>query len=161
MYTLPDGSDKLGPLSVTFQTKRHPNRLSFTKKTKKTAGIINCITGVRLQNYGKPSLYRCHGVLGIPYFRDPRPQIYVDMGPPSPKLRRYWDPQPHIYGKCGDPCVVIRIPTKILWGPLWDLHQLSSSGDPMHQDSFNYLSSLVVVLYRGVLYYNIGVFQLL
>ena len=29
--------------------------------------------------------YRCHGVLGIPYFRDPRPQIYVDMGTPVPK----------------------------------------------------------------------------
>ena len=25
---------------------------------KKTAGNINCVTGVRLQNYGKPSLYQ-------------------------------------------------------------------------------------------------------
>ena len=27
VQTLPDGSDKLGPVSVTFQTKRRPNRL--------------------------------------------------------------------------------------------------------------------------------------
>ena len=51
------------------------------------------------------------------------------LGTPSPKLRRYWDPQPHIYGKYGDPCVVIRIPTKILWG------HLCSYGD-LHQSSF-------------------------
>ena len=30
VQTLPDGSDKLGPVSVTFQTKRRPNRLSFS-----------------------------------------------------------------------------------------------------------------------------------
>ena len=53
----------------------------------------------------------------------------------------------------GDPCVVTGISTNHF--------SYCSSGDPMHQDSFNYLSSLVVVLYRGVLYYNIGVFQLL
>ena len=52
---LPDCSDKLGPVSVTFQTKRRPTGLASAKKT---AFKINCVTGVRLQNYGKPSLYR-------------------------------------------------------------------------------------------------------
>ena len=30
VQTLPDGSDKLGPVSITFQTKRRPNGLSFS-----------------------------------------------------------------------------------------------------------------------------------
>ena len=52
---LPDSSDKLGLVSVTFQTKRCQTGLASAKKT---AGKINCVTGVRVQNYGKPSLYR-------------------------------------------------------------------------------------------------------
>ena len=32
VQALPDSSNKLGPVSLTFQTKRHPNRLSFSKK---------------------------------------------------------------------------------------------------------------------------------
>ena len=53
---LPDSSDKLGLVSVTFQTKRRQTGLASAKK--KTAGKINCVTGVRVQNYGKTSLYR-------------------------------------------------------------------------------------------------------
>ena len=46
---LPDSSDKLGLVSVTFQTKRRQTGLASAKKT---AGKINCVTGVRVQNYG-------------------------------------------------------------------------------------------------------------
>ena len=55
VQALPDSSDKLGLVSVTFQTKRRQTGLASAKKT---AGKINCITGVCVQNYGKPSLYR-------------------------------------------------------------------------------------------------------
>ena len=54
VQALPDSSDKLGFVSVTFQTKRRQTGLASAKKT---AGKINCITGVRVQNYGKPSLH--------------------------------------------------------------------------------------------------------
>ena len=55
LQALPDSSDKLGLVSVTFQTKR---RQTGFPSAKKTAGKINCVTGVRVQNDGKPSLYR-------------------------------------------------------------------------------------------------------
>ena len=55
VQTLPDSSDKLGLVSVTFQTKWRQTGLASAKKT---AGKIICVTGVRIQNYGKPSLYR-------------------------------------------------------------------------------------------------------
>ena len=32
VQALPDSSDTLGPISLTFQTKRRPNRLSFSNK---------------------------------------------------------------------------------------------------------------------------------
>ena len=56
VQALPDSSDKLGLVSITFQTKQRSNRLGFS--LKKTAGKINCVTGVRLEYNGKPSLYR-------------------------------------------------------------------------------------------------------
>ena len=55
VQALPDSSDKLGLVSVTFQTKRRQTGLASAKKM---AGKINCVTGIRVQNYGKPSLYR-------------------------------------------------------------------------------------------------------
>ena len=53
VQALPDSSDKLGLVSVTFQTKRRQTGLASAKKM---AGKINCVTGVRVQNYGKPSI---------------------------------------------------------------------------------------------------------
>ena len=50
VQALPDSSDKLGLVSKLNQTG--------LASAKKTAGKINCVTGVRVQNYGKPSLYR-------------------------------------------------------------------------------------------------------
>ena len=55
VQALPDSSDKLGLVSVTFQTKRRQTGLASAKKM---AGKINCVTGVRIQNYEKPSLYQ-------------------------------------------------------------------------------------------------------
>ena len=55
VQVLPDSSDKLGLVSVTFQTKRHQMGLASAKQT---AAKIYCVTGLRVQNYGKPSLYR-------------------------------------------------------------------------------------------------------
>ena len=55
VQALPDSSDKLGHVSVTFQTKRRQTGLASVLKK---AGKLNCVTGVRVQNYGKPSLYR-------------------------------------------------------------------------------------------------------
>ena len=52
VQALPDSSDKLGLVSVTFQTKRRQIGLASAKKT---AGKINCVTGVRV--HGKPSIY--------------------------------------------------------------------------------------------------------
>ena len=52
VQALPDSSDKLGTVSVTFQTRCQTGLAS----AKKTAGKINCVTGVRVQNYGIPSL---------------------------------------------------------------------------------------------------------
>ena len=46
LQALPDSSDKVGPVSLTFQTKRCPNRLSFREKKK--AGKLNCVTGICL-----------------------------------------------------------------------------------------------------------------
>ena len=49
VQTLPDGSDKLGPVSVTFQTKRRPNRQnklrnrSTSPKLRKTVPILEVI----------------------------------------------------------------------------------------------------------------------
>ena len=45
VQALPDSSDKLGLVSVTFQTKRRQTGLASAKKT---AGKINCVTGVRV-----------------------------------------------------------------------------------------------------------------
>ena len=53
VQALPDSSDNV--FSVTFQTKR---RQTGVASVKKTAGKINCVTGVCPQNYGKLSLYR-------------------------------------------------------------------------------------------------------
>ena len=55
VQALPDSSDKLGLVSVTFQTKR---RLTGLASAEKTAGKINCVTGIHVQNYGKLSLYQ-------------------------------------------------------------------------------------------------------
>ena len=55
VQALTDSSDKLSLVSVTFQTKRRQTGLASAKKT---FGKTNCVTGVRVQNYGKPSLYR-------------------------------------------------------------------------------------------------------
>ena len=55
VQALPDSSDKLGLVSATFQTKRCQMGLASAKKT---AGKLNCVTEVHVQNYGKPSLYR-------------------------------------------------------------------------------------------------------
>ena len=54
VQALPDSSDKLGLVSVTFQTKRRQTGLASAKQM---AAKINCVTGLRDQNYGKPSLY--------------------------------------------------------------------------------------------------------
>ena len=45
VQALPDSSDKLGLVSVTFQTKRCQTGLASAKKA---AGKINCVTGVRV-----------------------------------------------------------------------------------------------------------------
>ena len=47
VQALPDSSDKLGLVSVTFQTKRRQTGLATAKKM---AGKINCVTGVRVEN---------------------------------------------------------------------------------------------------------------
>ena len=54
VQALPDSSDKLGPVSETFKLNDAQRGLASAKKT---AGKMNCVTRVRLQNYGKPSLY--------------------------------------------------------------------------------------------------------
>ena len=56
VQVLPDSSDKIGPVSITFQTKQRPNRLSFSERKK--ASKLNCVTGVHLQNHGELSLYK-------------------------------------------------------------------------------------------------------
>ena len=43
IQALPDSSDKLGLVSVTFQTKRRQTGLASAEKT---AAKINCVTGV-------------------------------------------------------------------------------------------------------------------
>ena len=50
VQALPDSSDKLGLVSVTFQTKRRQTGLASAKKA---AGKINCVTGVRVQKLRK------------------------------------------------------------------------------------------------------------
>ena len=55
VQALPDSSDKLGLVSLTFQTKRRQTSLASAKQT---AAKIKFVTGLRVQNYGKPSLYR-------------------------------------------------------------------------------------------------------
>ena len=55
VQALPDSTDKLSLVSVSFQTKQCQTGLA---PAKKTAGKINCVTGVRVQNYGKSPLYR-------------------------------------------------------------------------------------------------------
>ena len=49
VQALPDSSVKFGLVSVTFQTKR---RKTGFASAKKTAGKINCVTGVRVQYNG-------------------------------------------------------------------------------------------------------------
>ena len=67
VQALPDSSDKLGPAKL-FKLNDAQTGLASAKKK---AGEINCITGVRLQNYGKPSQYRKYtsiNVFSICYF---------------------------------------------------------------------------------------------
>ena len=49
VQTLPDSSDKLGPVAVTFQTKRRPNRLSFSFKKRLGIKLHNRSTSPKLR----------------------------------------------------------------------------------------------------------------
>ena len=49
VQALPDSSDKLGPVSLTFQTKRRPNQLSSAKKNGWQIKLRNWSTSSKLR----------------------------------------------------------------------------------------------------------------